>query len=240
MKRRLTKLVVFLLLGAIVNVAVAWGCAICAPLSRSSELTDTLQSAVAGPWSGRYGAPDDFSELAKYRGFGRQVRWLRGVSQKYDDRGVLVYWIDQRWVSALNAPWFESREYELLWEEAGFPCASMQAGEWVIQAYPIKDLSPIHRMQMGVALGPFGKTSGVFSPEDRNTLLLQPMWPGFAINTFFYAAIVWVLWSSPFTARRMVRRKRGRCINCGYDLRGTSGVNSGGGGVCSECGAQSA
>ncbi len=37
MKRRLTKLVVFLLLGAIVNVAVAWGCAlVLAELSQST------------------------------------------------------------------------------------------------------------------------------------------------------------------------------------------------------------
>ena len=63
-----------------------------------------------------------------------------------------------------------------------------------------------------------------------------PIWHGVIVNTIFYAAILWMLTLGPFTARRMVRRKRGRCIKCGYDLRGTSG----GGGVCSECGAQSA
>ena len=64
---------------------------------------------------------------------------------------------------------------------------------------------------------------------------LRPTWPGFAINTIFYAAIVailWVLWSSPFVVRRIIRRKRGRCIKCGYDLRGTSGGEGG----CPECG----
>ncbi len=44
--------------------------------------------------------------------------------------------------------------------------------------------------------------------------------PGFAINTIFYAAILWLLTLGPFTARRMIRRRRGRCIKCGYDLRG--------------------
>ena len=68
-------------------------------------------------------------------------------------------------------------------------------------------------------------------------LPLRPIWPGFAINTIFYAALLWMLWLSPFVVRRVVRRRRGRCINCGYDLRGTSG---GGGEVCPECGAQSA
>ena len=63
-------------------------------------------------------------------------------------------------------------------------------------------------------------------------LPLHPIWPGFAINTIFYAVILWLLTLGPFTARRMIRRKRGRCIKCGYDLRG----NFGGGGGCPECG----
>ena len=61
-------------------------------------------------------------------------------------------------------------------------------------------------------------------------LPLRPLWPGFAINTAFYAAIVWLLPLGTFTARRMIRHKRGRCIKCGYDLRGTTHI------ICSECG----
>ncbi len=56
--------------------------------------------------------------------------------------------------------------------------------------------------------------------------------PGFAINTVFYAAILWLLTLGPFTARRMIRRKRGRCIKCGYDLRGAEHA------VCPECGVE--
>ena len=58
----------------------------------------------------------------------------------------------------------------------------------------------------------------------------RPIWPGFAINTIFYAAILWLLTLGPFTARRIIRHKRGHCIKCGYDLRGTSE------GGCPECG----
>ena len=61
-------------------------------------------------------------------------------------------------------------------------------------------------------------------------LPLRPLWRGFAINTVFYGVLLWMLWLSPFAARRLIRRKRGHCIKCGYDLRGTSG------GVCPECG----
>ena len=58
------------------------------------------------------------------------------------------------------------------------------------------------------------------------------LWVGFAINTTFYAAMLWLLTLGPFTMRRIIRRKRGHCINCGYDLRGDFSVG------CPECGWQ--
>ena len=57
----------------------------------------------------------------------------------------------------------------------------------------------------------------------------HPIWPGFAVNTIFYAAILWVPFA-PFVLRRHIRRKRGRCPQCAYDLR--SDLTSG----CPECG----
>ena len=66
------------------------------------------------------------------------------------------------------------------------------------------------------------------------TLPYRPIWPGFAINAVFYAAILWLLALGPLTARRIFRHKRGHCIKCGYDLR--SNLSSG----CPECGWQRA
>jgi hypothetical protein len=57
-----------------------------------------------------------------------------------------------------------------------------------------------------------------------------PLWPGFAINTIFYAAIVWMLFMGPGAVRRRVRRKRGQCAACGYSLRGNVSDK------CPECG----
>lgn len=59
---------------------------------------------------------------------------------------------------------------------------------------------------------------------------LTPVWPGFLINTFLYAAIVAVLFIAPKRIRRAVRRRRGRCVACGYDRRGNPS------GACPECG----
>jgi len=58
---------------------------------------------------------------------------------------------------------------------------------------------------------------------------LRPIWPGFAINTLFYAGVLWVLFCGPFALRRMIRRRRGRCTHCAYPIGQSL--------VCTECGA---
>ena len=58
---------------------------------------------------------------------------------------------------------------------------------------------------------------------------LGPIWPGFAINTVFYAAVLWLLFAAPFALRRRRRIKRGLCPKCAYPV-GTSDT-------CTECGA---
>ena len=62
------------------------------------------------------------------------------------------------------------------------------------------------------------------------TVPLRPPWLGFTINTVFYAGLLWLISLGPFTALRIIRRKRGLCIKCGYDLR--SDFEQG----CPECG----
>ncbi len=59
-------------------------------------------------------------------------------------------------------------------------------------------------------------------------LPLRPVWPGFAVNTSFYAAILWLLIPGPFVLRRLVRRRRGLCPKCAYPMGESE--------VCTECG----
>ena len=60
-------------------------------------------------------------------------------------------------------------------------------------------------------------------------LPLGPIWPGIAINTVFYAAVLWMIFFMPFALRRRRRIKRGLCPKCAYPV----GTNE----VCTECGA---
>ena len=56
-----------------------------------------------------------------------------------------------------------------------------------------------------------------------------PLWPGFAINMVFYAAVLWLPFAGFRFARRRIRARRGQCPACAYPI-GTSNV-------CTECGA---
>ena len=59
-------------------------------------------------------------------------------------------------------------------------------------------------------------------------LPFSPVLPGFAMNTIFYAAMLWVVFFVPGMVRRRIRRRRGRCPACAFPI-GTSPV-------CTECG----
>lgn len=60
-----------------------------------------------------------------------------------------------------------------------------------------------------------------------------PVWRGFMTNTLIYGAAMCALWSIVPLTRRWRRRRRGACVGCGYDLRGLAN-----GAVCPECGRQ--
>ncbi len=59
---------------------------------------------------------------------------------------------------------------------------------------------------------------------------LRPLWPGFAVNTVFYAASAWVLVWMASQGRRIHRQRTGHCTRCGYQ-RGDFES-------CPECGLQ--
>ncbi len=228
MKRRLTKLVVFLLLGAVVNVAVAWGCVIPAH-AIDHELVvfpfDQSHWAIAGIEGGRtyerlcvYSIAGESSALQSARSGPRTIiskpRWTRGLrwAQSRHAADGICFEDVRGW--PLLCMWWTFR-----WDDrarSGFP--------WYVDPNDAVIVLP--------------KYDRVYVDNIR-ALPLTPVWPGFAINTIFYAAILWLLALGPFTARRMIRRKRGLCIKCGYDMRGHSGgggISGGGREVCPECG----
>jgi hypothetical protein len=63
-------------------------------------------------------------------------------------------------------------------------------------------------------------------------LPLRPLWPGFAVNGVVWGAFAGLVrWLRTRTPRAL-RRRRGQCERCGYDLRGLPAATT----PCPECG----
>ena len=207
MKRWLAKIVVFLLLGAIVNVAVAWGLAGFYPAT--FDRTKSSLSDEARRWASDKGVP--YPVISSYNGLG--IRWVvvyKSVAATMVSGGIEEPMID----------------YAGMEVDAGWPFVAMHEQSWIDDA-----ASSSHRRIYRTAIGLQSEATGlapVIAP--LRPIPLNPALPGFLINTLFYAAIWFGLFVAFGATRRSIRRKRGHCIKCGYDLRGTAQM------ICSECG----
>ena len=227
---------IFLLLGAVVNVAVAWGCAWWSEAPSGVAVVAYEPFQMNGSWW--------FTSKESY--FGTQVYG----SQPFRTREA----VDEFVVAILsffelNSPckggnppsWLRlprvdvSGEGPLVWPllfdvGRGWPAVGLSYG---LDTKVEGDLViPVSRVSGGFKMG-----------EDRQPVSgfprvvpLRPIWSGFAINTLFYATILWLVIPGPFVLRRLIRRhlrrKRGLCVICGYDLRHAEHE------VCPECGGE--
>ena len=186
----------FLLLGAIVNVAVAWGCVMIGWNSVVEWIyfDDSRLDEAAR----RLGHSDGFGlthvaavlEMDTCTG-ATQMRLIYGSEPFCVDRGVL----------------------------AGLPLISLVGTQ---------------RQQNYITVAHGGILQPAFLDPGYNCLPVVPLWPGFAINTIFYAAILWLLWIAPGRIRRIVRVRGHRCPACGFIIAPNTCAN----GLCSECGAK--
>ena len=217
MKRRITYLVFFILLGAIINVAVAWGCVYFPQKHKiRSERTVTTEERQFL-----------FDRLIR----GESCRTPSWVTQKWDinkvkwgdfeDEGTVWVYTSTGYKEELL---MTSISYEYETSSSTFFGGSSSisvGGSDRLDGFYISAGYPILAMSTFVCDIP---------DKDNRFYPYDPIWPGFAINTLIYAVIVGILWSIPFTMRRIIRRKRGACLKCGYDLRHADHK------VCPECG----
>jgi len=196
--------VVFLLLGAVVNVAVAWGCVFwTAPLFEwsSGSAGDQLRWLVQ--------VPNDWPVESTF-GVNSQSAGLSLIARSHTsfDQDALIHSLN---IYDAGVPYRALRRIE--WFRDGPGTASEIAAPWGI-------------WQAGMEAPTFlRKWSNVSDPR----LPLLPIWPGFAINTIFYGAILWLLFAFPFALRRWRRVRRGLCAKCAYPVGASD--------VCTECGA---
>ena len=234
MKRRLFIAAIFLLAGAVVNVAVAWGCALtgfAAHIERAITFHDSMiwqvdrlsraGAVVFVSVRDRTPRMDHIDEVV--------IASTLVESQRVrhpDVRGDPAEFLDDWTGFASPTPQFESGEITRETRAAsgrGLPmlalwCETTREGEGQIRGGIDTGAQPLNYWFQKIPR---------FRANPR-VLPLRPLWPGFAVNTLFYAAVLWLLIPGPFVLRRFVRIKRGRCVKCAYPM-GESGV-------CSECG----
>ena len=195
MRRWLVQICVLLILGAIVNVAVAWGCAAWAGSDVDLEwFEEASEASWPNPRPAGWPETPDFAVQAKC--FGITAR------------------------GGARLEFFQTRT------SLGLPLRAMFWQRTSSQAYVGIDVYQATRFSDGIRV----PQSMTLDNADWRCFPVLPLWPGFALNTVFYAVVLWLLFAAPFALRRRRRIKRGLCPKCAYDLRGTQAN------ICPECG----
>ena len=247
MKRRLTKLVVFLLLGAVVNVAVAWGCALATtvsfPLTRQGKISGLVEKpSPASPWRCQI-IPGRATTLVVWEPLRKKPTQVLGIMGG-DSGNMRELYLQAHKQLMATRPWtYVGRltTYRNLAPLADHPALAWavppsrsmvrinDVGVDSIHGYPLQCLqfSTRHTLPASglTALGRSGIDLGRSVPCKLHV-------GAAATNSVAYAFTTWLLLFGFSDIRRFSRRKRGRCIKCGYDLRGVEHE------ACPECGVE--
>ncbi len=226
MRRHLMRVAVCVVVGVVVNVLVAWGCAMWVKPKRSSMAGGVFLGVNSDPWP--TSVPSDWPkgchDMGKWTGFG--VCHHAGASVNFDSLGALctLQKVGFPMHSLRSIDWFRQRSEDstgmMRVERHGF------AGVWQAGLEAPLQLTYVAKRQPFLAPA----TGGGLRP--RVSLPVQPVWPAFALNTLVYGALAWGVLFAPGVVMRWRRRRRGACVGCGYDLKGIAP-----GGMCPECGA---
>jgi hypothetical protein len=188
--------ILVLVLGAIVNVAVAWALRLWPPtpppeIKRPPTEAEIRRWVESGP-PGERSPPDRCLEVPR-TGAPSFLFMERRRSQGAD------FTVGMR-------------------DQNGWPFVALESAKWNLPDAPHRQWN--HAWTLPRA----------WQTQGAEVLPLRPLWPGFAGNTLAYGAVLAVVVFIPAKLRRTLRRRRGRCVKCNYDLRGLPD------GPCPECG----
>ena len=242
--KRLRVILLFLLLGAIVNVAVAWGIA----------LTISPKNSSIPLASGQFFSNDGSWHLMRSEAFGSNAYISLHSKTQFDDDtlALLVNKYRDQGVENIEPRWGSMKVTTALYQSLPVFFTSPVTPEIQIasegrtfesRGWPMRCLwcQPRNWVSVGMSItrfGPRGFITIPFLPEyswgpRARGLPLYPIWIGFIVNMLFYAAVLWLLFIGTLALHRMIRCKRGLCVKCAYDLRGTDHR------ACPECGKES-
>lgn len=219
MRRTTVRICVYLLLGLATSVVAAWAM----PLIPWSQKSRAQRTSVSIP----EGVPKGWAIYASANSFHRRVILSWEALQTLTPPTV-----DELTLRAFGAP-------PGLRPAPGFESAGMHQ---VVQAgFPMRSLAGLvsynnSRVLTAASVAGAGRSwawrfpTGAAPSSADPEMPMFPMPLGLAIDTAFFAALWLGLIAGAGAVRREMRRRRGQCPRCAYDLR--DGVESG----CPECG----
>jgi len=205
--RFLRTILIFLLLGAILNVAVAWGC-----FAVFTFQTDYGQKLGDIEWFVREGGilPEGSN------------------SQRYRPS------IGHSNIVLTNYNYGTSYVAEISW--IGLPMHSLYGGvfysDYLVETNTSSGPECFGSWELPYAIAG-GNWMGLFSMHYY--IPYRPIWLGFIFNTIFYAIPLWLLFPGRYMWRRRRRIQRGLCGQCGYIVSVNAGL-PGASPNCTECG----
>ena len=218
MKRRVLQIIVLLVLGAIVNVAVAWGCSLLVFSNPTSTTTGSLpldedeHGVIHETWH------VDFFQLPTLIAITSQrMRLYNGLARSSWNDLPTPYDAVPSWATMIRTP-------DVPTDPSQPPQQVVFARGWPLVSFWCDVTVQPRRVRGGID---FGDSMG--TAQLPRFLAYWPIWSHLAINTIFYAAMLGVVFFVPGMVKRRVRRRRGLCPACAYPV-GTSPV-------CTECGA---
>jgi hypothetical protein len=249
-RRYVLTIMIFLLVGAVVNVGVAWG------LGGEWKRNRSVLPLIPPPLNS---VRKDSPFLPPLNSVREDSPWPRNVPTHWPDTAerVYVYRAKSFGMSRLKYvadrrlaphPLFSNpklrdmgrESFELELHLAGWPMPGLAFETWEEVILEPRSPESMRRRRTRPTEGhppqsnwwargiPIDAIQGSLRLPAYKPLPIRPCWPGFAVNTLFYAAILWLLIPGPFALRRLIRRRRGLCPRCAYPVGASS--------TCSECG----
>lgn len=220
------RVVACVIIGALGTLAVAWSCAVWGSGSLRPRAESGYSGTVRGAtdWLGARLRPVMPPELTSMQ----------------DDAPLMISWWSRSGAGvSYDRMLLNSRGEvpQLVIVRAGLPLRCVWAYSWLDNQGFIASMSSLKPLRYEGGIEPPGwlrpvRASTESWPPGPMPIATRFIVKGFALNTAFFAAIAFVLWSAPALVRRRVRRARGHCSACGYDLKGAKLAE------CPECGAR--